>query len=61
MGQKKREQKENEIGEREELINNFRRSSAKYEEIANTNLTVLQMGHKTALYKALRGIVGRCG
>jgi len=61
MGQKKREQKENEIREQEELINSFRRASTKYEDIANTNLTVLQMGHKTALYKALRGIIGRCG
>jgi hypothetical protein len=61
MGQKKREQKENEIREREELLSSFRTASTKYEDIANTNLTVLQMGHKTALYKALRGIVGRCG
>jgi len=61
MGQKKREQKENEIREQEELLSSFRTASTKYEDIANTNLTVLQMGHKTALYKALRGIVGRCG
>jgi hypothetical protein len=61
MGQKKREQKENVIREQEELLNSYRRASTKYEDIANTNLTVLQTGHKTALYKALRGIVGRCG
>ncbi len=58
MGQKKREQKENEIREQEELLSSFRRASPKYEYIVNTNLTVLQTGHKTALYKALRGIVG---
>ena len=61
MGQKKREQKENENKEKEELINSFRRASTKYEGIADTNLTVLQIGHKTVLYKALRGIIGRCG
>ncbi len=61
MGQKKREQKENEIREQEELINSFRRSSTRYGDVVNTNLTILQMGHKTTLYKALRGIVGRCG
>jgi hypothetical protein len=61
MGQKKREQKENEIREKEELLSSFRRASTKYEDSVNTNLTVLQMGHKTALYKALRGIVSSCG
>lgn len=61
MGQKKREQKENEIREQEELISNYRRATTRYEEVMNTNLTVTQMGHKTMLYKALRGIVGRCG
>lgn len=61
MAQKKRERKEKEIREREELINSFRRASARYEGAANTSLTVLQTGHKTALYKALRGIIGRCG
>lgn len=61
MEQKKKEQKETEIREQEELINSFRRASTKYEEIVNTNLTVLQMGCKTALYMALRGIAGRCG
>jgi hypothetical protein len=59
MGQKKRE--ENEIREQEELLSSFRRAATKYEDIVNTNLTVLQTGHKTALYKALRGIIGRCG
>ena len=61
MAQKKREQKENEIREQEELISSYRRATTRYEEAMNTNLTVLQMGHKTVLYKALRGIIGRCG
>lgn len=61
MAQKKREQKDNEIREQEEFLSSFRRASTKYEDIVNTNLTVLQTGHKTALYKALRGIIGRCG
>jgi len=61
MVQKKKEQKEKEIREQEELINSFRRASARHEDAVNTNLTVLQAGHKTALYRALRGIAGRCG
>lgn len=61
MGQKKKEQKEKHIQEQEELLSRFRRSSARYEDTVNTNLTVLQAGHKTALYKALRGLSGRCG
>lgn len=61
MRQKKREQAENEIREQEELINSYRRATTRYEEAMNTSLTVTQMGHKTMLYKALRGIIGRCG
>lgn len=61
MAQKKKEQKENNVKEQEELINSFRKASTRYQNEMNTNLTVLQTGHKTALYKALRGIVGRCG
>ena len=61
MGQKKKEQKEKHIQEQEELLSRFRRASARYEDTVNTNLTVLQTGHKTALYKALRGLSGRCG
>jgi hypothetical protein len=53
MGQKKRAKRENEIREQEELINSFRRASTKYEEALNTNLTVLQMGHKTMLFTRL--------
>jgi hypothetical protein len=44
MGQKKREQKENEIREREELLSSFRTASTKYEDIANTNLTLKTSG-----------------
>jgi hypothetical protein len=61
MAQKKKEQKEKHIREQEELLSSFRRASAQYEDAVNTNLTVLQTGHKTALYKALRGLAGRCG
>ena len=61
MAQKKKEQKEKDIREQEELLSRFRRASARYEDAVNTNLTVLQTGHKTALYKALRGLAGRCG
>jgi hypothetical protein len=61
MAQKKKEQKENIIREQEEMLMSFRKASTKYEDVVNTNLTVLKMGHKTALYKALRGIIGICG
>lgn len=58
MAQKKKEQKEKDIRKQEELLASFRKGSARYENEMNTNLTVLHAGHKTALYKALRGIVG---
>jgi hypothetical protein len=61
MAQKKKEQREKDIKEQEELINSFRKASKKYEATMNSNLTVLQAGHKTSLYKVLRGIIGRCG
>ena len=61
MEQKKKEQKEKEIREQEELISSFKRASTRYEDALNINLTVLQAGHKTTLYKALRGIIGWCG
>ncbi len=61
MAQKKNEQTEKDIKEQEELINSFRKPSTRYENAMTTNLTVLQSGHKTILYKALRGIIGRCG
>lgn len=61
MAQKKKEQKENRIKEQKELLSRFRRASAQYEDVANKNLTVLQAGHKTGLYKALKGLTGRCG
>jgi len=58
MAQKKKEQREKDIKEQEELLASFRKGSARYENVINTNLTVLHTGHKTALYKALRGIAG---
>lgn len=61
MVQKKKEQTESNIREQEELLMSFRKASGKHEDVTNRDLTVLQMGHKTALYKALRGIIGICG
>lgn len=58
MAQKKKEEKEKDIKEKEVLLASFWKGSARYENVMNTNLTVLNTGHKTALYKALRGIVG---
>lgn len=61
MAQKKKAQKEKAVMDQEEILSRYRKVSTRYEEAMNTNLTILQTGHKTALYKALKGIIGRCG
>jgi hypothetical protein len=58
MAQKKKEQREKDTKEQEELLASYRKGSVRYENVINTNLTVLHTGHKTTLYKALRGIAG---
>lgn len=61
MAQKKNEKKVKDIEEHEELIKSLRKTPVRTESEMNAKLTVLQAGHKTVLYKALRGIIGRCG
>ncbi|MGI6777800.1 MAG: ISLre2 family transposase [Acetivibrionales bacterium] len=61
MLQKAKEQKKKKIQVQEQLIKSLRKSSAKYENIINTEITAVQKGHKTGLYKELRSIIGRCG
>jgi len=58
MSQKIKEQKEHRIQIQEELIKSFRKSSTKYQRIVNTNITAIDKGHKTGLYKELRSIIG---
>jgi len=58
MAQKKKEQKAKEIEEQEAFLESLKKSSVRCESVISTNLIVLHTGHKTALYKALRGIVG---
>lgn len=58
MVQKRKEQKAQKDELQDELIRGLRSSSKRYENVWNSNLTVIQKGHKTALYSGLRNIVG---
>ncbi len=59
MAQKKKEQKEQEHQLQDELIRQLRTNGTRYEKVWNSNITVLNIGHKTALYSALSAIAGR--
>ena len=61
MAQKKKEQREKKIQLQDELIKSLRKSTGKYENAINTEITAIEKGHKTGLYKELRSIIGRCG
>lgn len=57
MAQKKRKHQEKEHKEQDNLIRELKRvSSNRYLSTWNSNLTVLEKGHKTALYSGLRSI-----
>ncbi|MDD4296857.1 MAG: hypothetical protein PHC69_07850 [Ruminiclostridium sp.] len=58
MVQKRKEKKAQKDELQDELIRGLRSSSKRYENVWNSNLTVIQKGHKTALYSGLRNIVG---
>lgn len=58
MAQKKKEQREQAHQLQDELIREMRVRNGRYESVWNSNLTVLKKGNKTALYSALRAIVG---
>lgn len=61
MTNKIKRQKEKQIEIQEKLIKSLRNSADKYESIINTNITVIDDGRRTGLYKELRSIIGRCG
>lgn len=58
MAQKKKEKQVQKQVLQDELIRELRTAGKKYENVWNSNLTVIQKGHKTALYSGLRSIVG---
>ena len=58
MAQKRKEQKAQKEELQDELIRELRTSSKRYENVWNSNLTIIQKGHKTALYSGLRNIAG---
>ncbi|HHW21824.1 MAG TPA: ISLre2 family transposase [Clostridiaceae bacterium] len=58
MAQKRKEQKEQEHQLQDELIRQLRTDANRYEKAWNSNITILNKGHKTTLYSALRAIAG---
>ena len=58
MAQKKKEKQAVKQTLQDELIRELRTAGKKYENTWDSNLTVIQKGHKTALYSGLRRIIG---
>jgi hypothetical protein len=58
MAQKVKEQKEKKIQIQETLIKSLRNATTKYQNAVNTNITAIDTGHKTGLYKGLKTIMG---
>jgi len=58
MAQKRKEQKEQAHQLQDELIRQLRTHGNRYENVWNSNITILNKGHKTALYSALSAIAG---
>lgn len=58
MAQKVKEQKEKKIQIQETLIKSLRNATTKYQNAVNTNITAIDIGHKTGLYKGLKTIMG---
>ncbi len=58
IAQKKKEKQMQIQEQRDELVRNLRMKFNGYDNVCNSNLTVIQKGHKTALYKGLRSIIG---
>lgn len=59
MAQKIKEEKETKIQIQEKLIKSLRNVTTKYENAVNANITAIDIGHKTGLYKELKSIIGR--
>ncbi len=60
MAQKIKEQRDKKTKIQEELIKSLRSTTAKYQNAVNSNITAIDIGHKTGLYKALKNIIDRC-
>lgn len=59
MAQKLKKEKDKKIQIQENIIKNLRKMTTKYEDAVNTNITTIDIGRRTGLYKELRGIIGR--
>ncbi len=58
MAQKMKKEKEKRVKIQEEMIKNLRNVTDKYGEAVNTNITAIDIGRKTGLYKELRNLIG---
>jgi hypothetical protein len=58
MAQKKKEKRIQNQQLQDELVRGLRTEAKRYENTWSSNLTVIQKGQKTALYKGLRNIIG---
>lgn len=58
MAQKKREKQTQKQELQDELIHELRTKAKRYDNTWDSNFTVIQKGHKTALYSGLRSIIG---
>jgi len=58
MAQKKKEQREQAQQLQDELIREMRTNGNRYDDVWDSNITVISKGHKTVLYRALRAFVG---
>lgn len=58
MAQKKKKKKNHNQQLQEELIHRLRTEAKKYDDTWSSNLTIIQKGQKTVLYKGLRNIIG---
>lgn len=59
FGTKNKKEKETKIQIQEKLIKSLRNVTTKYKNAANANITVIDIGRKTGLYKELKSIIGR--
>lgn len=58
MAQKKKEKQAEKHALQDELILELRTAGKRYENTWDSNITIIQKGHKTALYSGLRKIIG---
>ena len=58
MAQKLKEEKERKMQIQEKLIKRLRRMATNYDVAVNSNVTVVDIGHRTGLYKGIRSLMG---